>query len=342
MSRQMPSAAASRLPDNLGAGMTRLSAGDGLDIDPSDPQYESHVAEWLGGSYASGWSSLKMAFVGSAVSAAEKAAPVVRQMASALKGGANVAEAKFLSDCNYAFFLLGPCLSTVLFSSFALESFIRLGFQVALELERSDVDRRRGFDEKFNRASSAFDALRANERLDRLCEILDIHRLGSGHPVRRAAEQLIRYRNDCAHDSPVLTLAPRIHRRSAAAHRSERPVRTEEGGYEKLTLSMQPVRFKHVVEAARAHDGVVGYLYGAMQGTDWLSEMRSLDQSLGDGTLASAMPVPLPWSMVERIARDWESLRDSLSAALTGDELRQLGLELRRKTRVKRATDGES
>ena len=125
--------------------MTRLSAGDGLDIDPSETEYDRLVTEWLAGSYASGWDSLKMAFVGSTIAAAQRAVPELQGVQAGLTKATSLAEVSFVADFNYKVFLLGPCLSCVLFSSLALESFLRISFQVSLELRRSDEDRRRGF-----------------------------------------------------------------------------------------------------------------------------------------------------------------------------------------------------
>ena len=198
------------------------------------------------------------------------------------------------------------------------------------------------FDKFLNDATAEFDALAASKRLDKVCDTLGLRRLSNRHPIRQMVDSSIRYRNECVHDAPILTLAPRTHRRSASARGGDRPAHRDLGDYEQLALSTQPVRFKHVVGSAKAHDGVVEYLYEAMSGSEWLRELRALDVCLGVGTLASAMPASLEWAKVEQIAEHWESLRAKLDSAVSQNEMRQIGLNLRREVRVRRASDSES
>src|SRR5262245_50296315 len=92
------------------------------------------------GTYKSNWNVLKDAARGNLVRAGEVTAILVRNYRRAVAVGQRPAETRLLMYMNYSSGLAGPLLGTILTTSAAIESFLRLAMRAWHERDRSRRD----------------------------------------------------------------------------------------------------------------------------------------------------------------------------------------------------------
>lgn len=314
--------------------MAELRGIDLLDLDPDDPAYYDRLEERLTGTYNTGWCTLKMAAASSIMLAAERTSKLLALWDRIRQKVADRAEAKFLVDFNYDIHALGPCLSSVLLTAFSLESFLRLSMHVALEIARTDSRRREGFDAVTVARLKSFEELSFEKKLNALAVQLKCPSLARHDQRQQTARDLIAYRNECVHETPSVTLGfGKFEKALTGRERQPGLIEKKMAGYERLSLSNRPVRLKHVVKAVEAHDAIVRHFLAQLKGSRWHQEMRALDASLGDGTLATCLVSTIRWSTVRQLSRAWEDgpERDKPTAK----ENREFGLSIRRRTQLK-------
>lgn len=138
------------------------------------------------------------------------------------------------------------------------------------------------------------------------------------------ALELVRYRNDLAHDSPQLHLATGGTRPAFWSGRSC-------SAFESLDESQRPVRLKHVVAAVRAHDSLVQHVIGTAKLFGWPDAMKKV----GGASCAITEPASRSgwWRTIRELLRAWEAGPQRRQASLA--ELVDARADFMRRMRVK-------
>lgn len=108
----------------------------------ADSDYVEQVVSTMGGTYNVGLPIIKAAAASSVMVAVENTATILNTLPSIARQAKKKGEASIVVEMNYRLSILGPCLGAVLMTAFCAESFIRLGFYVALERQRTRAARR--------------------------------------------------------------------------------------------------------------------------------------------------------------------------------------------------------
>jgi len=235
--------------------------------DPKAADYGALVTRWLAGTYAAAWDRLKEAVYSATVAAAHGVSTAYDTWERIRQRQAHPAELDFLTDMNHMSAVHGPALGAVISAAFAVESFLRLGYAVALDLPRPRNQRAGGLNELLRKQLEEFDSAKLRDRFGILRGVAAFTYSKS----REAALlDLIQYRNEIAHDSPVLHLSSG-QRLAVFRHRPRRG-----SVFEPLVASHRPVRLKHTIAAIRAHDDFVLDATKSAQLSGWANEMDRL------------------------------------------------------------------
>lgn len=299
--------------------------------DPEAPGYEENVRVWFSGSYQSGWSDLIWSTYSSAITSLVAAQDLIRQIPTFIEKAKEPGEAAFVLSFNHRIRVSGPALGAVLTSAFALESFLRLGFAVGTELRhrRGRAARSAGYSAQVATDVEAFDALSASERLTALGKLVQA-------PLRelprRAVSDLIAFRNEIAHDSPVLRTATgdalKLPRKGRAAAHRERI-----GPYDSLKSTDRAVRIVHVAHAISAHDDAVSSLLRTARLAGWAQAVTSA-ATVTDGQIRTTAPKSGWFDALVDNATFWESAVEEQFASSIVD-LRLLRSKVVRRMRIK-------
>jgi hypothetical protein len=154
----------------------------------------------LHGHFISGWWQLCSAAQSSLRIAGEQTGQVLSEFrqnqAKSLEGGELVGSFTF----DYEVRLTGPLFSSVILSAFSLEAFLRLALLIGLRAKHQDREhvesRLRHIEERASRNQRG----PFNYRVDELLRILGD--VSIPNRFRDAADKLMSYRNQCAHDEP--------------------------------------------------------------------------------------------------------------------------------------------
>lgn len=313
---------------------SKLGFSPNFDAMPS-PDATDHsraLQEWLAGSYQSSWSDLRFAAYSGALCALVGAQRVRDGIPGFIAKARSQGEATFVLSFNHRISVLGPALGTVTTAAFALESFLRLGYVVAVELvaERSRTQRAGGFDALLKKRLLAFDNLAASQRLEALLTVTRARKRGA---PRRQVVDLFQFRNEVAHDSPIL------HTRHLGAQkppRNGRELRARQriGPYELLKSTERAVRLCHVLFAIHAHDDFVQHVFGTARLKGWAAAVRAATIISGD-RIQDIAPNSDWYTALVSTADHWESEIEPRFP----EDLRQiltLRDEMARRVRIKR------
>lgn len=270
---------------------------------PGIDDYAWRVGEWLEGTYRSNWHVLKLATYSTALTASVATQRTLEVVSRIRIRGTQNAEAGLLLNLNYGISMLGPSLGTVILASFAVESFVRLGYAVALErsASRKKIERATGFRDDLAALLSEFDGLSASQRVRRMFIVAKIPRDGE---IEKKLNDLIGFRNDVAHDSPALHTrhGDMLSMPSRGKVQKKKP---RFGIYESLAIEERPVRPKHVRAAIMAHDDLVRHALQKSALQQWSDTVRKINpgwgmriQEIGPGT---------KWfTHLRELSREWE------------------------------------
>ncbi len=272
--------------------------------DPASPQYAHAVGEWLAGTYDTGWSVLKDATFSSAMAALRTTMDVYKLCDSIRANETHPGIRSFLLDTNYLTSMLGPCLGSVALTAFSIESFVRLGFSLALELNarRPRSKRGAGLDEVMQARLAEFDGSNAIPRLKLMWT--------SARVPHQAAlidqlAHLAAFRNSLAHDLPGIirqNLEVEVHNRNRGVAKRANAF----GPYSALTVTERPVRLKHVIASIRAHDSLVSHSLENSHLKGWRDAVSSVDVASRGALISRIAPGANWWSKLREMSKLWE------------------------------------
>lgn len=303
-------------------------------LELTDPLDIKRLEARLRGTYRSGWSTLKNGAASSLRSAALQTQELLSNLGNIEKKNEPGAAA-FITSLNYDLAILGPSLGTVLLAAAALESYLRLGLQVAMELSRPR-NGRRGFSRTLLARLGEFDRANPEEKVRQLVSAL---RAGSIDGIDTAIGEtraLFRYRNDCMHDAPTLIASLTRELKAQDRRAPHKDAGLDICGYPRLANNLRPVRLIHAMRAICAHDMVVGAIDGHTRGSKWNDAVRSIDAaSRGFHTIAEMFSKSPPWSAIEEVAAAWEAEGERVATSSLADSAAFLQ-DLNRRQNVKR------
>lgn len=230
--------------------MTRILEPEWFSDDPAvmAEVYREHVA----GRYHSNWDQMRFAASSCYLGAGQQFGNFLAGWERMTTKDQPRAEAALLLEINYKSFVFGPLLSTILMSTVALESFLRLCAEVALFHQTHGATALR-------LAVAGFDARPQHERLQAAMELCGADKLSAD--IERDARALVSFRNACLHDSPVFFLedgrAIQIKRAQFKSADGEHPF---ERLYPSLHEATMSLTIEHARRAVRAHDSVVAHV----------------------------------------------------------------------------------
>ena len=286
---------------------------------PGVEGYADRMAEWLAGSYQSSWPVLKSATYSSALTATVGTRRVLDLLPTIDAKATCPPEGGLVLSLNYLVSILGPSLGTVMLASFATESFVRLGYATALELAsgRSHADRTVGFDAVQVARLTEFDTLDAPTRVR---ELFRAAKIPSERQVTRPIEELIKFRNDVAHDAPAIHTRAGDLIATPTRKSANRQKRLRIGAYESIANEQRPVRLKQVCAAIAAHDNLVAHCANRSTLTSWLEVTSGIGPSLGL-LIREIAPKSNWYRDVERLAKAWERVAEPMFTATVEEEL---------------------
>jgi hypothetical protein len=291
------------------------------------------LAERYAGTYSTGWGMLKSAALSSLLGAAERASSLIKTLENTQRKSKSPGEVSFIMLLNYRLHLLGPSMSAVVLSAFSLESFLRLCCQFALEEKRPRSARRKGLPRESRESLQAFDRLSIPGKIRRLRELLGQPSVGEYDAAVARADELARYRNELAHDTPILVKDALVYERPAGP--AMRPTEVDErlGRFERPGLSNRPTRLKHALAAAGTHDEIVRLLLDERLSKELATALGRADSAM-DRTIAGSLPNTAAWEKLQRLSDYWEeSVEPALECSL--EELERVGRDLRRRAVIK-------
>ncbi len=316
--------------------MSEYSRGDYFDLDERSADYEKALHDKLCGTYSEGWAMFRRA-VASIITHAAIATQNTLTLCDTIEGTSKSrAEAAFVMEMNYSISILGPCLSGVILTAMSVESFLRLGFLISIDRTRTVKARKHGVDATMLDQLNKFDDCAIAGKIDQLSTSLKCQLLKKTDPVRTGVATLVRYRNECAHDTPIVTLGVGSFSKPNSHKKQTDSVNKHIGQYERLGLSMRPVRLTHVVTAVDAHDKLVEFFFSQPDNSGWKEDVLAVSGGWwGGGLISKALGEPLSWASVERLAGEWESGPEAFISGISLRESREFGQTMRRRSRVK-------
>jgi hypothetical protein len=303
--------------------------------DPESSDYGLQAAKWLEGTYVTNWGRLKYATCSSAMNALQAAGRTYNTFDRIREIEPHPGNAAMIWTLNYTASVLGPCLGAVALASFAVESFVRLGFGLAAELKagRGRSHRKAGFDEPILDQLRQFDELPASQRLIELYRAIKAPR---DNGIASRIANLVGFRNSIAHD------VPGVFRDNAAIESPKRGrsrVRpTRFGLFEPLDVSWHPVRLKHVVEAIGCHDSALSHAASSARLAGWVDALREADIETGGRPISALIGGQPWWKNLGTVATLWEDGPERLMRPTDGQLLEaraQLKMELKRKASIR-------
>lgn len=284
-------------------------------IDPVDAGDSARMVAIAAGTYRSNWSRLKTAAYSTTYCCIANMANLLLPAAARIQEkNDHPAERAFLLALNHSRLVGGPALGAVSLVAFAEESFVRLAYQVALELRlqrRRDL-RSRGLDEAVANNVRDFEAQPFAERCKRLLAEL---RAPSPRDALKQATDLMAFRNSVAHDSPLLSLASG--QEQAIVHGSPRDRRTKIGPFSTLESETCPVRLLHLKAAIDAHDHLVDYCFDRATRARWTDVMKGFADGIGL-RLRDAFKQDGWYTTMTTLSRQWERGYQAHTAAPLG------------------------
>ncbi len=271
----------------------------------TDPDYAARALEWCSGTYSSGWSTLKMACASCLQATARHTAEDIESAGRIKEKNNQRGAVGFFIGIGYSRDILGPALATVILSATSLESFLRIGYQVSLEFKRRKKQRAEGFDELIRPRLREFDSETFMKRIGMVIRETQSRPLPTNDPLRQRLKHLSDYRNECAHDAPILRMGDG-RQVKAPGQRGERMVLEGIGPYERLGLTLRPVRLRHALHAVETHDRLVEHIYETTAIKEWANQMRYLDLGAFGPTIKKCVPGTIPWKQLRSISDHWE------------------------------------
>ena len=275
--------------------MDRLAASVEELPEPHSPHHRDVLVRGLAGTYSASWNRLKEATVSSAQAAVQGTSLAYGTWARIEKRRAPAAESDFLTDQNYRAAVFGPALGAILLAAFAQESFLRLGYVAALASTRGRGARAMGPDSRFKARLTAFDEMPTKARIAILRRAVGF---SYDQPLERAVAELAGYRDEIAHDSPIL------HLDSGSAQKVRQTGRGNSTRFEPLYGEHRPARLKHVVRAIRIHDDFVRHALRTARSRNWVARVESFAGLLT--SMADYMPGSGWWRSAQKFAHAWE------------------------------------
>lgn len=224
---------------------------------------------------------------------------------------------------NYALTGSGPLLSAVMLSAFALESLSRLTFEVACTAQDPDPG-------ELAKRLSKWDRGSAESRLAGALRTAEAPPLDT--PLSARVSGLIRFRNECAHDKPLMSTQDlRIvrHQRGKAVESDDDELY---GGFlPQLHTSATPISPRHAMEAAEVHDAVL--LHVASHGSETFRER--LKEVIADAALGICQAKWFSDDDVQALIAAWDESLIPFSQSVTFAEKEEWYRELVRRFHMK-------
>jgi hypothetical protein len=283
--------------------------------DPSQADDPAKVAAVAEGTYRSSWSRLKNAAYSTTYCCIANTGNLLLPAAERIcEKNHHPAERAFLLAFNHSRLVGGPALGAVSLVAFAQESFVRLAYQVALELrlQRSRTHRSRGLGQAIATNVAEFESQSFGERCRRLLAEL---RAPFPRGALQQAADLMTFRNSVAHDSPLLSLS--TGQEQALVYGSPQARRTKIGPFNTLESETCPVRLRHVKAAIDAHDHLVDYCFQRATRARWADFMEGFSDGIGL-RLKDAFNPEGWYKKLTELSRDWERDYQQLTVAPLG------------------------
>ncbi len=256
-----------------------LSFDAGLLIDPSIADDPASVAALTEGTYRSNWSRLKVAAYSTTFCSVANMANLLLPAAGRIVENIDhPAERAFMLGFNHNRLVGGPALGAIGLIAFAQESFVRLAYQLALELrlQRSRAVRANGLEETLAIRIADFEQKTFGERCRALLAEL---RAPNPRGSLQKSSDLMLFRNSIAHDSPLLSDVAGKEIVATRGKAQER--RSVIGSFSTLESETCPVRLRHIKSAIDAHDELVEYCLRQATRAGWVAAIDGFADGIG-------------------------------------------------------------
>lgn len=247
--------------------------------DPALAEDPATIAAIAGGTYRSNWSGLKVAAYSTTFCAISNMANLLLPSAERIvERNRQPAERAFLLTLNHNRLVGGPALGAIGLIAFAQESYVRLAYQLALELrlQRSRTARAQGLDVAISNDIAAFEQKSFGKRCRAL--LAEIRAPNPSGTLQKSMD-LMEFRNSIAHDSPLLSDVTGRELLVSRGERQER--RTDIGPFCTLESQACPVRLRHVKAAIDAHDELVEHCSLRATRAGWVAAIESFSDGIG-------------------------------------------------------------
>jgi len=287
---------------------------DIIKISSNDPTYKDAVRKYLEGQYDSNWYFLIHAIRSNLLHAGKVTYKLIKIQEQTKTNDQRRVETLFTINMHYSYFLSGPLLGTILFTSAALEVFLRMCMRAFWEQESPPKKRGRGVQDDLLKKIDEFDKLAANQKLKRAYESLLEEEVPT--EINEGFKSLIAFRNNCYHSDPILIKSTGTHEETRGRHKREVTYR---GDYPFLWSGNRPLAFRHALQAIRLHDAIVKDLLIRHAPKIYLhSDLH--DEHPEDSLIEHGLPMGISSDDLDQLADDWDAVDKQIDAVPDEDQ----------------------
>ena len=292
---------------------------DILHIDFKDPWGLKKVYEtYFVNTYTSSWHFLRHSARSCLVHSVSLTSKILNSYQKNSLKSIPIEEKCLLVWFQYGNYLSGPILSTIILSSFAIESFTRFCYTSLIKNKSS-----------FESHLEEFDKKSASDRVERLIEEAQPNTNFSTSSFRDI-KSLITFRNEIAHDDPLL-----FQKGGSLGQIKKGRKRTvnEQRIYPLLPTSNMPLSLHHATKASNTHDSLVKYILRSAQNENIDRFKKEIEHTAGL-LILDHFPKNITLEIIDVLTKNWAKMEHEL---LTTDikKLQDFMINQRRRTTLK-------
>lgn len=302
------------------------------------------LLEWAAGNYSSSWGFLCISAASSLITSIAQSDKFFDLFKTKVQSDTEgKAEVEALLSLNYQVNLSGPLFSTVVTSAFAIESFMRLAFQLYLDikLNKKKTDRAKEIAPIYESNIKKFDKLTSLEKINQIIKIFETPPLDAN--LQKHIEALIFFRNDCAHDDPVVDLKDGSTKRVKKGTVKEVDISNiYHSLFNPLWASNYPIRLIHALTAIDTHDKFVSHVLKTTKDERLISNLSEVIGLAVKGNgepylILDFIPQKDQWALENlfSFAELWENDIQTFTKSISLKERHDFITDLKRKLTIK-------
>ena len=299
--------------------MTEFPFVDFNQYDSREELYEYFLSN-VAGSRTSSWPFLRDSARTCLLQSISKTSKILDSYSRNIEKSMPVGERWLALWLQYSCFLNGLILSTIILSSFAVESFVRHCYTTLIRNK-----------DNFKIELNDFDKLSAIRRINLLIEKAEARKITN--TLYKDIKELILYRNDIAHDDPLLFLHSG---ELEQVKRGKKKIVNEKSRiYPLLPTENMPLNLSHALKAVSTHDLFISHVINSAKNENFQFFKEEIELT-GIKLILAGLPRNISFDYIKSLSEAWiEKISEELDIKELKDVQNFLKV-LKRKVQIKR------